>query len=442
MIIRQQRPQRVLPTTPSATSAPYPPFVVAALISTICLGALTGALNLFDLQVALRAVPIAHHRAHGLAQLFAFMLPLTIGVCFQLAPRFIGGPPPSRALVRQTAWTVLPGSLLLLVGRLGPLLPASQIFGAAGAILLTVGVSTWASFIIRLRLAGPPAPDALPSFLVAAAAWWTASALAIAAWQLGQLSAGPLSTLSLEPAYAMALFGGTASWLWGISLRAGLCTLRIDRPSTPRQLSALLAWQLGAGAVVAASFTENLSTRGAAWLALSAAMLLYLAIIKPFRSPPDLPSSEPLFRTAALAGLALMVVFAGLATAQGLSLLGLFLPSAFLADAVRHAFTLGAVLIVLGFVGRMLPGFDAVPLRWPRVFNTGIALLALGAVFRLAQLLAPSSVALAASGTSGFAAWLGITLASASLLGSLHWGAVRRRTHGISGGLASAAEVA
>ncbi len=73
---------------PAAPEYPWKPFVVAALAFTLSLGALTGAIDLWSLRVAMRAVPIDHHRAHAFAQLFCFLWLFTMGISLHLAPRF------------------------------------------------------------------------------------------------------------------------------------------------------------------------------------------------------------------------------------------------------------------------------------------------------------------------------------------------------------------
>lgn len=420
-------PRRVLPQ--AAPPPSYPAFVVAALLATLTVGALSGAINLWNLHARLTPVPVDHHRSHAFAQLFGFMLLLIIGVAFHLVPRFLGGAPAGAATVRLTKWTAIPGVWLLIAGRLGRLLPGSAWLGALGAVLLVVGVTAWGCFIARLWLSSAPAPDWLQAFVVAGTGWWWLAALLALVWQLGQLSAAPLAAFPLEAVYAAALWGGTASWLWGVFFRAGACTLRVERPGPEAQRRAFGAWQLATALQVLAAFSRAAVVTGLAALALAGAMAVFLAVARPFRAPAGAMPGEPLMRRAVQWGFAFAAAFAVLSAWSGLAALGVLAPRPFLADAARHAFTLGcATLLVVGFAGRMVPSFEAVALPWPWLYDAGVVALAVGAAGRLASLAAPARLALAVSGVSGAVAFAGVACIATCFLVALLRGRRARRT--------------
>lgn len=419
--------RRVLPQ--AAPPPAYPAFIVSALLATLTVGALSGALNLWNLHARLTPVPVDHHRSHAFAQLFGFMLLLIVGVAFHLVPRFFGGAPASAATVGLTRWAGIWGVWLLIAGRLGGLLPGSGWLGALGAALLFVAVTAFAGFILRLRLMSSGAADWLQAFVVSGTGWWWLAALLVLVWQLGQLSQGPLAGFPLEAVYAAALYGGTASWLWGIFLRAGACTLRVERASPRAQRVAFVAWQAATGLSVAAPFARAPALSALAALALAGAMLLFVAVVRPFRPPVgDLPG-EALMRRAVQAGFAFGLCFAGLAAWSGLASLGLVGGRPFLADAARHAFTLGTcTLLVLGFAGRMVPSFEAVALPWPWLYDTGVVSVAVAAAARLASVLAPLPLARAVSGASGFVAFAGLAAVGLCFFAALARGRRARKS--------------
>ncbi|MCC6333584.1 MAG: hypothetical protein IT380_06320 [Myxococcales bacterium] len=418
--------RRVLPR--AAPPPPYPAFLVSGLLATLTVGALSGALNLWSLHAQAAPVPVDHHRSHAFAQLFGFMLLVMVGVSFHLVPRFFAAPLPGSSTVRLVKWTAISGLWLLIAGRLGALVPGSVWLGLAGAALLLVGVTAWALFLARLRLASKFSPDWLQPFLLAGAGWWWLAALLVLGWQVGQAFLGPLVGLPLEAVYAAALYGGTASWLWGIFFRAGPCTLRIARSTPEAGRPAFVAWQLAVALQVLAPFQEDARWTGAAALALAAAALVFVAAVRPFRRPAGALPGEPLMRRAVQWGFLFALAFAGLTAWSGLSAWGLVAGAPFLADAARHAFTLGCcTLLVLGFTGRMVPSFEAVALPWPWLYDAGVVAVAVGALARLASVAAPLPWARATSGASGFIAFAGMSAVAGCYFAALWRGRKARR---------------
>ncbi|MCU0702210.1 MAG: hypothetical protein MUC96_37410 [Myxococcaceae bacterium] len=414
---------------PTVLRTPWVPFVVASLCFTVLLGALNGALNLWSLHVLHRGVPVEHHQSHAVAQLFGFMWLLTAGVSFHLAPRLFGAPPAPERLGKQVAVFGIVGVTLVSAGRLGALLPFSALVGLAGGVLLLAGVARWTGFVVRLYRARSVVGDALPAFVVAGAVWWAVSAAALFAWQLGQSVGGPFTRLPLEVVTATALFGGTASWLLGISFRAGACSMRIDRPSASRQRVGFWAWQLVATVAVLqaaspfAGWTQGLS------LGIAAGSATLLWVVRPFQraEPPMMPGAELLVRFAMLAAWSFLGASAGLFLWHGLGVFGV--PQApLLKDAARHAFTLGfAQLAVFGFAGRMLPSFEGVSMPWRWLYDAGVFALVGGAALRVFSVASPWRPAMVASGVSGFLALLGVTMVALVFARTMWLGRENRR---------------
>ena len=406
--------QRV-PDRPAVLAAPWVPLVVAALVLTLTSGALTGAIDLWTLRVKLNPVPIDHHRAHGFTQLFGFLGLFIMGISLHLSPRFFGAPPPSRELTRFLTWVGIGGVVLFVVGRLGSLVPGSPWLGLLGAAAVLATQTRWAAMVAGFWSDTPGPKDALQHFLLAGVGWWWIAAASLLVWQLGQLVGGPLAQLPLEPVWAAGLFGGVGSWLWGLFFRAGLCTLRVARPKESAQRRLMIAWQLATLVTVGAAWVRVGWLEAVASASMAGAVGLLWWTVRPFSGNGLGPG--PLQPRAVQAGLVLVLISAGL---QGWTVLGAFglATPALLHDATRHAFTLGVTLMVLGFAGRMVPGFRGVTLRWPRIYDAGVMGVMAGAGLRLAELnMARAGLALA--GASGALTFLGLVLAATSVLGSL-----------------------
>jgi hypothetical protein len=414
---------------PVVVRTPWVPFVTAAVACTVLLGALNGALNLWSLQVLRRGVPVEHHQSHALAQLFGFMWLLTAGFSFHLAPRLVGAPPVSARLPTEVAVMGILGVTLVSAGRLGTLLPWSSAVGVVGAVVLLAGVARWAGFVWTLFRARTVVGDSLAHFVAAGAGWWLVSVMALLAWQLGQSVGGPLRELPLDVVSAGALYGGAGSWLFGISFRAGACSMRIVRPSALRQRVGLVTWHVASGALVVQAMAP-FSAWGAALSFVGALGLVVLvSVVRPFQraSPPTIPGAEPLIRLAMLAAWSFACVSATLLLWHGAGALGAPQPP-LLRDAARHAFTLGfAQLAVFAFAGRMLPSFEGVSMPWRGLYDAGVLAVVAGAGLRVLSLASPWRPAAVATGVSGALALLGVTMVSVVLLRTMWLGRRHRR---------------
>lgn len=414
----------MLPRT--APPPAWPAFLVSALLATTILGALFGAIDLWHAQAELRGVSIDHHQSHAFAQAFGFLQVFIIGVGFHLAPRFFASSPPSPGRVALTRWLVLPGVWLLMAGRLGALLPGSAWLGLAGAVLFFAGVTLWAGAITRLGGAAPP-KETLRPFVIAGTLWWWLAALLVLLWEVGQVYESRLTAVPLEAAYGAALWGGAASWLWGIFQRAGVSALRMSRPSPESQRRGFVVWQPAVALYVMACFFVTPWLRGVASLGLAVAMALVLAMARPFHRVAG-GEGEPLSRLAIQLGFGFGAVFALLSAWSGLAALGVVPGRPYLFDATRHAFTLGCLmLLVVGFSARMVPAFEGVPLPWKGAYDAGVLAIAAGALGRMAVLASPLHLARAVAGASGAVAFCGVACFSACLFAAMWRGRRARR---------------
>ena len=400
---------------PEAPTLPWKPFVVASLCFTLTIGALTGAIDLWNLRVVMKAVPLDHHRAHAFAQLFGFLGLFTMGVSLHLAPRFFGAAPATLARRGVMAWSGIGGVVLVIAGRLGGLLPFSEVFSVAGAVLVLVAMTAWAGLLLKFWRSRPGVGDALHRFLLAGVLWWWLAAVALLAWTLGQVFGGSLLGVPVESIWALGLFGGTASWLWGIFLRAGICTLRVKAPAEVAQRRLFVVWQLAALFAALAPWFDATWINAVQPLSAAVAVGMVWWTLRPF-SGTALEATMP--PRAVQAGLVFLSIFALLSVWRALGALGLWAP-ALLGDATRHAFTLGGVtLMVLGFAGRMVPGFSGKTLRWKAGYDAGVLAVMIAAALRLAELVS-SRLGFALAGASGGLAFLGLALVSTSLLGTI-----------------------
>lgn len=396
--------------TPVVGAAPWPPFVVFALGCALSVGSVVGAIDLWHLRAAMEAVPTAHHRAHAVAQVFGFVGLFIVGISLHLAPRFFGGPLPRPAFTRGLAIASMVGVITTVAGQLGALLPWSDALAAGGAAVLAGALAAWALWLGQLWVLGATEKQSLHRFLVVGAAWW---AVAAACWLASQLRSGQVP---LDAVWAAALFGGAGSWLIGVFLRAGLCTLQLPHPKERALRRLFIAWQVAALVGVVAPWVASRWFVALGCFAQAVACALVLLTLRPWLS---WRVSDGTLRPRAIqASFIFMAVFAGLESWAAAGALGVWAP-ALLRDAARHVWTLGVVTLMLfGFAGRMVPGFRGRPLRWPRIYDVGVLGLIVAVALRLVELL-PTRAGLSVAASSGGVALLAIAALSTALLGSL-----------------------
>lgn len=407
-----------LPAAPTtAPGFPWKPFVYASLAFTLTLGALTGAIDLWHLRVALEPVPVDHHRAHAFAQLFGFLGLFTMGMSLHLAPRFFGGAPAGLARRRLMTWAGIGGVSLLVAGRLGSLVPGSAALSVTGALLVFTAMTAWATLLVRLWRDLPTGgADAMQRFLLAGAAWWWLAAALTVQWTLGE-ALGASVPRPLESVWSAALLGGTGSWLWGIFMRAGVCTLHVKRPSERAQLRLFFAWQLAAALAVLAPWVGHAWLNAAQHLALAGAVALLWWTLRP-HTAEGLDGDKNFARRAVQVGLCFVALFGALSVWSALAQLGLDAPP-LLRDVLRHTLTLGGVtLLVLGFAGRMVPGFAGRTLAWGGLYDAGVMSVAVSALLRGSELFT-HRLGLSLAGASGGLAFLGLGFVAAALVRTL-----------------------
>lgn len=362
----------------SREGAAWRPFFWGALGLTVTAGALTGALDLWSLRVTHHPVPVDHHRGHALAQVFGFLGLLGVGLALELVPRVLGGvQAPSRAFTRALTWSALGGAALLVVGRLGALVPGSRWLGLLGAVATVGAFSAWGGWLLRLARRGTRG-----RFLVAGAGWWWLAAVTVLAWQAGQSLGWALGqAVPLEAVWVMGLLGGAGSWL-------AACV------PLPRRV--FLVWQPMVALAGGVPWVQErwFDVVGALAVAVGVALLM---------------KALPREGRAVQAGGALLVV----AAALGLWAVGG--GPVLLRDAARHCLTLGVAVLVFELCRRVVPTLAGRALEWPRAFEAGLAAVSLAAVLRLGELVEARG-GLALAGASGGVALLGVVLVSASLM--------------------------
>lgn len=394
--------------TPVAGGAPWPPFVVFALASTLLVGVAFGALDLWSLRVLGNAVPLAHHRAHAIAQVFGFLGLFTMGISLHLAPRFFGAELPRRTFTRALTISSMVGVGGVVVGQLGALLPGSAWFASTGAVLLMLSFTAWAWWVTQLWRRGAAPHTAMHRFLLAGSWWWSLAAVSWLAW--------PWLHMPVDAVWTAAIFGGATSWLLGVFLRAGLCTLRLEHPPESALSRVWWVWQIAVALLVMSRWWSPMWLEASASLAMAAASTLVLTTLRPWAGANA--GDGTLRPRAVQAGFVFFALYGAFELWSFAGVLGAWTPP-LLRDATRHAFTLGsATLMVFGFAGRMVPGFSGRALRWPRLYDGGVLFLVVAAVTRLCELL-PLRAGLSVAGASGGLAFIGIALVSGSLLGSL-----------------------
>jgi hypothetical protein len=271
-----------------------------------------------------------------------------------------------------------------------------------------VAVSRWLAFIFFAWSEGKSV-DRQGHFLLAGTGWWLLATLLALVWTLTRSLRGPLAGLPLDSSYAAALFGGAGSWILGIMLRAGVCVLRVERPSVHRQRVMFLGWQLVSVSQVLSALWPS-AARLCAGLALLGAGLT-LGALRPWTGALGSLPGEAFVRRIVQAAL---VSLSAWALVQGWVALS-STPPALVGDAGRHLYTLGfATLMVFGFAGRMVPGFSGKALAAPAAYTTGALAVMASVLLRQLELF-PGRLGLALSGSSGLLAAAGVTVLTGCL---------------------------
>ncbi len=411
-------PQQMFPrTTPPAAHAP---FIVGGLVISLLIGVLNGGWNLWLVRAQMTPVPIQHHQSHAMAQLFGLFLLFIMGVSLRVVPAFFGTSPLPKRHAKWLAALSITATSLLVLGRFGRLLPGSDVFGVLGASLVVAAVVTWALLLASWYRKSLGVPDALPLFIFAGTASWVVAALLLWFWQLGQVTPGPLAGARLDIPMALALQGGVGLWLAGVFFRAGICTLHISRPTLRSQKLIFGLWSAAAVMAPIALWVSRPGWSAASDFISGAAMAALLREARPWRMLE--PDGQRLFSPGRIVRLGFVfgAVYVALCVYSAITQLGVLARGPFVDDALRHAFSIGfALLLLCGFAARMVPGFEGVPLRWPRVFANGVVGLTLGVSFRLFELAGVHPATRAGAGVSAILSSLGFIFVASSLWGTM-----------------------
>ena len=378
---------------PSAGRA-HRPFVAAALVVTLSLGAGWGTLLLFEIgrQGSLASIPAAQVVAHGEAQLWGFVVPFVVGVAVSFLPRTTACPHPHRALLDLLLGALLAGVLgefawSLATRRwpwLGPASGFAQVVAALGFLAVTAQ-----------QLAGKVrAPWA--RFVLAAAAWmivWAVVDLALRG-RAGPVGPGAYSESGRRLVVELALFGFALNAVYGFGQRLLPGMLGGGAPRSGAIEAAFGLHNTGvlALAVSHVQWPSLCVTLGAS--AIAAGAVAWAIGLRGFRSQrrsTPRPEAGLAFLVRyiqlaffwLLAGLALLVAGQLIGAVQGIDP-----PRAYL-GATRHALTVGFLTtLILGVGQRLLPILSHDLLAWPRLVVPIFMLIAAGNALRVAAELA------------------------------------------------------
>ncbi|MBI3071886.1 MAG: DUF542 domain-containing protein [Deltaproteobacteria bacterium] len=406
----------------------YRPFLLAALVVTVTMGAGMGAYNLLALHAGATSFHPALSQVHGAAQVWGFVFLFIMGVAYHALPRFLGTELRARRGARASLWLALAGIALTAAGRLVSAAWTASVIGALGALLTITAVAAFAYVLAATWRASPAPPDPIHRFLAAGTFWW----LVAAALLLGQ-SVHTIQTASSPPhqaneaIYAAALFGGALMWIQGMFLRIGPVFLNLA--STRTRLVHMTLFTANAGGFVAVAGLASPATAtsriaaNVGLLLIAFSVLVYIAAVRPFSAARRLAEENRVIVRVIRAAFVASILFAVLAAIAAIADLIGAPSSRLLADGARHAFGLGFVtLMIFGVAARVVPVFGGVRLALPRALAIGATLIAVGVALRETQVLVAlfgNPRFLTISALSGIPSAIGVFLASVSLVATL-----------------------
>jgi hypothetical protein len=396
----------------------YRPFALLAFGTALGAGVPLGFWMLTRLYWGGGPVPPPWLLLHAHVQIFGLFGVLLVGMAHHLVPRFAGRAVPHRA---PALFWLLAGGLIIRAAATAVDSPAL----VAGATLLEA--AAFALFAGWLWRALAPPPLALTRRHLVTAAAWLAVALVVEAALRGLALAaddGVPDPRGMRGVYAMALLGGIGGSMLGVLLRAA--PMFVAGWRVPPALAAVAPWTLGLGLVLAVAGEAGGGAPGAVALArlgeataigtIAAAALAGGALGRPGAPRSLLARGGPelwLFRLAIVSatGAALGSFGAAAIAWRGV-------PLGLLADALRHLVTVGFLTsIVVAMAFRLVPAFEGVPVRSPRVRALAFAALVAAVGLRSSEVLADHVWA-------GVLSWLPLSgllvwLALAAVLGTL-----------------------
>jgi hypothetical protein len=360
------------------------PLILAAVALGVTAGAGWGVALLLRIAVAAdyAAAPPASIHAHGLAQLWGWMVLFVLAVATHLLGQNTKHPAPAW-LGRTAAGAIVAGVLVFFAGLFDAtrrMLPQSAV---VASVLLLAGALGFGAAVVWPVAGRGQRPQVWHGFVLAMVGWLWAWAGADLYLRISHVGGGPLN----DPARGLLIllavlgFGANAVYGFGIRLIPGLLNVARLRPGWFP--AALVAHNVGLCLLLTPP--QALKATGAA--AMLAGCVAYLAGMGGLRSRPSRPiygvdpRGHVLIRIAffwLLAGLAMVLVhqlFPGLPHAYG--------------GAWRHALTVGFITtMILGVGQRVVPVFIKQPLALNGLMLAGAALIVLGNAGRVGLELA------------------------------------------------------
>ena len=370
------------------------PFVAAALLLTLSLGAGWGTLLLARIsrQGTFTRVPAAHVVAHGEAQLWGFVALFVMGVAVSYLPVATARPRPGRWHARFMLSSILTGVLGGFAWSLapqqwswlGPLSGGALILGAVGYLFLAVR-----------QLAGKWRTP-WGRFIVASALWMVVWAVADFKLRTATSPRGPAvySQGARLMLVELAVFGFALNAIYGFGQKLLPGLLR-GGSTRPRMFDA--TWVLHNAGVSLLCLTHRAdltSMAGVGSITIAAGAVLYVAGLRGLfqrRRAPPRPEAGPdlLARYIQLAFFWLLVGLAMLAAGDLAGAVRSVSPPQAYLGATRHALTVGFMTtLILGVAQRLLPILGHNLLAWPRLVAPIFLLIAAGNALRVVTELA------------------------------------------------------
>lgn len=372
----------------------FRPFVAAALLVTLTLGAGWGALLLIQIgwEGSFTRAPVSAVVAHGEAQLWGFMALFVVGVSIGYLPSATARPYSShwhaRFLLSSILTGVLGGFVWALApdswGWLGPMSSTALVLGALGYLVH-----------VASKLAGKWRTP-WGRFILASAVWmvvWGVTDLGLH-WKLSTEGPPGFSQQDRLLIIQLAIFGFALNSIYGFGQKLLPGLLRGGR-TRPGFFAA--TWVMHNTGIIVLGLSHLAGLASMYWVGTSLIVIgggVYLAGLPGLfhgRLPLARPEAGPGFLSRYiqlaffwfLAGMALLL--AGDLTQ---ALRGITPPQAYL-GATRHALTVGFMTtLILGVGQRLLPVLEHRLLAWPKLVVPIFVLIGVGNTLRVTLELA------------------------------------------------------
>lgn len=344
-------------------------FFIAAAACLLTAGAGWGTLLLWRIAFSGSFTGISIHdvNAHGLAQIFGWVLLSVMGAGYRMFPRFWNAELAAPTLVRPVFWTMITG---LLLSVLGMQLHSSGTWAVATATLggsaILLGTMIFVAQMVGTFARGSSRFDPATAFIFGALAWAVVMALVSLWYTTITLSATDRGEVILlvstwQPSLRSIQLRGFALFvIIGVALRVFRGLFQLPGVGERRAWTAFVVLTL---AVVCESIafvlmrtTGHFAWGGVmvlGWMMLASGVLLVALPWRPWRDFP-VPHRANKFIRAALAWLAVGISMLLLTPAYQ-AMQGSFFSHAYY-GATRHAFTVGFIsMMVVGVASRFVP---------------------------------------------------------------------------------------